>query len=150
MKKTSLLFMSLLLSGCALLSAGLQAPEVSLRALRPLPAEGLEQRFELVLGISNPNDRALKLDGVDLELELNGKRLLRAMTNQSVSVGRLEQGEITVTGTVSMLDVLRQGLALPNTKNFDYRLHGRLFLANSPGYLPFTKSGSVDPEELLK
>lgn len=148
MKNTfSILMFALLLSGCAALSGGLEPPDVSLKSVRALPAQGLEQRFELVLGLANPNDRALEFDGISLQLELNGQRLGRAMSNKTVSVGRLEHGEVVLTGVVSVFDVLRSALSLGSSETLEYRLHGRLHLANSMSSLPFSRSGTLDPEK---
>ena len=46
-------------------------PEISLVSIHPLPAEGLEQRFELGLRIRNPNSLRIGVDGLSLRVELN-------------------------------------------------------------------------------
>lgn len=149
MKTLTTILASLLLTGCALLSGGLEAPDVNLKSVKALPAEGLEQRFEIVLGLTNPNDRPIEFDGINLELELNGKRLGRALGNTPVRIDRLDRAEVTLTGVVSVFDALRSAIALSNSTNLDYRLHGRLYLANSPASLPFSRSGSLDPDKAL-
>lgn len=135
-------------SGCAGLTDGLSPPEVSLVDLRPLPGGTLEQRFEIRLRVLNPNDVALSSDGVDLELNVNGRRLARAVSPESFSVPRLSDDVIVLVGTTHLLDLLRQAVALPEADGLDYELRGKVYLAGSPGSLAFSHEGSLVPDSL--
>ena len=136
------------LSGCSTLTGGLAAPEVTLIDLRPLPSGNLEQRFEIQLRVLNPNDVALSSDGVDLELNLNGKRFARALSAESFSVPRLSDGTVTLVATTHLLDLFRQAVALPESGGLDYELRGKLFLADSARSLRFRREGSLVPDSL--
>lgn len=136
------------ITGCAGLTGGLTPPEVTLIDLRPLPGGNLEQRFEIQLRILNPNDVALSSDGVDLELNLNGKRFARALSAESFSVPRLSDGTVTLVATTHLLDLFRQAVALPESGGLDYELQGKVFLADSPRSLRFSREGSLVPDSL--
>lgn len=130
--------------GCASLPGGLEAPEVSLVGLEPLPSESLEQRFDVRLRVMNPNDRTLSIDGVDFTLEVNGSRLTRGLTNEEVTIPRLSEAVVSVTATTTVLDLVRQVLSAADAETVSYELHGRVFLADSPGWLSFSRTGSFD------
>ena len=64
------LALPLLVAACASLG-GVEPPEVSLVGLEPLPGGALEQRFAVELRVLNPNERELRVDGIDFTLEVN-------------------------------------------------------------------------------
>jgi LEA14-like dessication related protein len=139
----------LLAAGCANLAA-LQAPEVqvtSLQLLEPAPGS-LEQRFAVGLRLTNPNNRALAVDGLDFELDLNDRRLARGVTNRAFELPRLGETETSVIVTTSVFDLLRQAVELGSGRQaaMDYRLRGRLHLGS--GFVrsvPFDHRGKLTP-----
>ena len=137
------------IAGCASV-ATLEVPEVQLtriQLLEPLPGS-LEQRFEVGLRVINPNNRAVTVDGLDFELDLNERRLARGVSNRRFELPRLGEAETSVVITTSMLDVLRQAMVLGSRHDapLDYRLRGRLHLGS--GFvrsIPFDYRGSLVP-----
>jgi LEA14-like dessication related protein len=136
-------------AGCASV-ASLQAPEVRVTSLQMLESTqgSLEQRFAVGLRLTNPNNRAVDVDGLDFELELNGKRLARGVTNEAFELPRLGEAETRVVVTTSVFDVLRQALDLAGRSDatMDYRVKGRLHLGS--GFvrtIPFDHAGRIVP-----
>lgn len=118
----------LLLAGCAGLP--LREPvKVSVVGLEPLPSEGLEARFALKLRVQNPNDTALRFDGVALELELADIDFGSGVSDQRGTVPRYGETVITVPVSVPFLAIIRQVMELtgstPDNK-LSYRLRGHL------------------------
>ena len=142
-----LLLLTALASGCASFASRLEPPEVSLVNIVPLASQGFEQRFEVTLRVANPNAVALRGDGVDLRLELNGNRLARALSNEPFEVSRLSDALIKLVATTNLLDMYWQMLGLISSEGaFDYALDGRVLLADSPGWLRFSNEGSLIPQ----
>ena len=132
------------LSACASMGTGLEPPDVWLIGLEPLPAEGnLEQRLRLQLRVANPNDEALAFDGVSLTLDLNGQRLGRALGNERVTIPRLADDVIELTATTHVFAIVRQVMTLPQKEGIDYEVRGRVFLADSPGWLRVSRKGRL-------
>src|SRR5690606_7226902 len=73
---------------------------VELAGLKPLPAEGLEARFELSMRVQNPNAQAVDFDGLAVDLDLNGQPLISGVSNQRGVVPRF--GETLVRLPVSL------------------------------------------------
>jgi len=133
----------LLLAACAGLS-GMEPPEVSLVGLEPLPGGSLEQRFAVELRVLNPNERELRVDGIDFTLAVNGSRLTRGVSSQEVTIPRLGEALLTVTATTTVFDLLRQAMNAADATELTYELHGRVFVADSPARLRFSRSGRID------
>jgi len=120
--------LSVLITGCA--GLGLREPiKVTVAGLEPLPSEGLETRFAVKLRVQNPNELPLDFDGVVLDLELGGMDFGSGVSAQHGSVPRYGETLITVPVTVSAIAILRQLLALTESRGeprIQYRLRGRL------------------------
>ena len=126
-----LLAAALLAAGCALPGHGIDPPTFTLVDLRPLPGGAFEQRLELDLVVQNPNNFDVAIDGMRLQLDLNGQRLGRAVSNEALTVAR-------------------QLLALENRQSIDYRLSGDVFFAGPrSGRVSFDSSGEVLPTGTL-
>jgi len=52
-----------IISGCATMP-GIDAPNVRVVGMEPLPSEGLEVRFALKLRVQNPNQSTLRYNGL--------------------------------------------------------------------------------------
>jgi len=130
-------------ASCAGLGPQLEPPEVSLVGLRTLRGGALEQRFELQLRVLNPNNRELRIDGIEFTLDVNGSRLTRGVSNEGVTLPRLGEALTTVTATTTVVDLLGQVINAVDSPDLRYELRGRVFLAGSPGGLGFSRSGTV-------
>ena len=125
----------------------LEPPDVTLVSINPLPSTAFEQRFEIEVRIVNPNNVPLSGDGLDITIELNGKRLTRALSPNNFTIPRLGDDTVRLTGTTTLLDLFRQAVSLPEDRRLDYRLVGRVSLADSLGWLKFYREGSLMPED---
>jgi LEA14-like dessication related protein len=130
--------------GCASFGSLMEAPEVSVVNLVPEASSGFEQRFKVDLRITNPNERPLEVDGLRFELDLNGQRLARGQSGDSVTVPRLGDAVISVNATTTLLDVFRQVWAMQKAKSVRYRVEGRVFLKGLlPPYVDFEREDEL-------
>ncbi|MCC6141625.1 MAG: LEA type 2 family protein [Nitrospira sp.] len=138
-----LLFITALatLSGCASWFATGERPDVLVANITPLESTPFEQRLKIDLRVRNPNDYELHVTGMDVRLDLNGKRLARGLGNQAFTVPRLSDSVVTIETTTSTLDVVRQVLGLRKVQALNYEISGVLHMKN--GRLPFENSGTL-------
>ena len=136
------LLIAFIASACASLQQ-LETPDVVLINIQPLQSTMLEQRFEVTLRLYNPNNKDIEIDGLDFELDLNGRRLARGVGGEPFVLPRLGEATTTVTTSTSLLDMFRQALALSETDTLSYRLRGRVHLAGPGGTLSFDRSGEL-------
>lgn len=123
------------------------APGLVLLDVRPIQGGNLEQRLELDLLMQNRNNFDVVLDGMRLELEVNGQRIAQAVSSQSVSIGRLGETRATVQASVTLRDVARTLLTLGRTDgSLKYRVSGAAFVSKPRStQVSFDDSGEVLP-----
>ncbi len=146
------LFVLALLSGCANLQLGDDAPNVRVAGLEPLPTEGLEVRFELKLRVQNPNETPLAYDGMSVNLDLDGQGLASGVSNASGEIPRFSEEVLTIPVTISALSIARQLLSRAVESNGStsgesivYTLKGKLgAVAGKSGATRFSDSGELN------
>lgn len=134
----------LALSGCATLSP-MEAPEVFMIGLEPLPGGSMEQRFQIQLRVLNPNQEELVVDGIDFTLDVNGSRLTRGLSGERVTIPRLGEAVVQVTATTTLFDIFRQLIAMTERTQFEYELHGKILRPGVSRSLRFERSGVLGP-----
>jgi LEA14-like dessication related protein len=118
----------LLLASCASLVPR-DPLRIDLVGLEPLPAQGMEMRFAMVLRVQNPNDDAIDYDGLSVELEVNDQPLASGVSDQRGRVPRYGEALLRVPLSISALSVMRQAWAAAgyqNGRGLPYELRGKL------------------------
>lgn len=120
------------LAGCAGVPLGMEVrpPQVSLADIRPIGAGLLEQRYEAVLRLRNPNDFDVPLDGLRYALELNGQPFGSGSTAERLTLPRLGEATLAVESSTNIAQLLAQIGAL-RSGGLDYEISGDAFLAGS-------------------
>lgn len=146
MRKTvsaALLVLAFALSGCATPQV-MERPRIALQNVRILKAEGLLQRLQVDLLVSNPNDFDIPLTGLDFTLRINGKEFASGLSNQRVTIPRLGDATVPVEVTVSLLSVFQQLQAFRKVQSLDYDIAGEVHLDHMLlRTVPFDKAGSL-------
>jgi LEA14-like dessication related protein len=139
------LYAAALLAGCAGLGTYRESPRVSLVSIEPLDMTLLEQRYALELRIMNPNAADIPLSGLSYTIEINQREFAYGVSRQAVTIPAFGEAVLEVEVVSSLLGVLRQLQSLQQDKHevLDYRLSGKLSLANSSLRLPFDYSGEL-------
>lgn len=133
----------LVIAGCAGLR-DVQPPHVRLADIRMVPGGVLEQQFDVVLNIGNPNDFDLPLDGLTFELEVNEQPFAQGFTNQSVTVPRLGEARVPVRASTSLFDMIQQMLVLGKRADLTYRIEGVAYLEGlARRAVPYERSGRL-------
>ena len=125
--------------GCVSLFLQAEPPEVLVTDVTPLESTIFEQHLRVNLRVRNPNDFELRVTGLDFTLDLNGQRLARGLTSQTLTIPRLSDAVMAVETSTSTLDVVRQLLNLGQRQDLSYQLKGVLHLQGSR--LPFEHEG---------
>jgi LEA14-like dessication related protein len=135
------------MAGCASLHGIDTPPDLSIVSIEPMEMTPLEQRYHLKVRVQNPNDGALEISGMNFVLEVNGQPLLKGVSDASVTVPRFGETVIELNGVSTLFGFVRQFQALQDRKiqGMDYRLTGKLGLANRFGSLPFSYAGTLLP-----
>ena len=133
-----------LLSGCSVLPK-LEAPHLSVVALKIQSADIFSQRLQLRMRVQNPNARELPVEGISYTVELDGAELGQGLTNQPFVVPAMGEAEFDVQFTANLAGTLAKLLSRRGSRDsVEYRLVGKVAL--SSGFLrriPFEERGSV-------
>ena len=135
-----------LLTACAATRDPLP-PEVRLADLRPVGVGLIEQRFELSLRLVNRNDFALDIDGLTVDLELNGQPFASGVSNRSLTIPRLGQVVTAVEVSTSLLEVLQSLLDVADSGRLSYRISGVAYMTGFAGFggetVPYEHQGTL-------
>jgi len=136
-----------LLAGCGgggFLGEGeVEPPEATLADIRFAEAGFLEQTLELDLRFTNPNDVAIRGDGLRVTLELDGRRFGRGVSDEAFTLPRLGEEVVPVRLRVATGDVMDRLLDLGDAAAaVPYSIEGVVFTDNA-GRLPFSSTASI-------
>ena len=129
---------------CASFPGSLEPPEVFVVNLVPQESTPFEQRLRVDLRVLNPNNRSLRIRGVDFRLALNGSPLARGFSAEEADIPRLGESIVSVVASTTLLDLVRQVFVINENSNFDFEISGNLHLGGGlRRSLSFQQSGSL-------
>lgn len=143
---------SVVLLGLAVLSAcagGIGGrfvpPQVALADLNPRAFGIFEQRVAMTLRVTNPNDRALDIDGFRYLVTLNGQAFANGVSRVKARVPRLGEAFVITEASVSTMNLLRQLGEVRSLEGFNYGIEGVAFVRAGGGTreVPFSQGGSL-------
>ncbi len=143
----AVLCLALALAGCAV------QPQIDVMVARIAPAEStmLEQRARIDVRIRNFSDRPIAASGMTLELDVNGSRFARGVSDRQFSVPGLGETTTSVVVGISVFDMVRQLLGLEGRETFDYVLSGKIFGTGAMARASrFTRRGEFTREQLAR
>ncbi|UVE17155.1 LEA type 2 family protein [Pseudomonas sp. LS44] len=125
--RLALLLAVLNLAACSSLSR--DPLRIDLAGVEPLPGQGMEMRMLVKLRVQNPNDDAIRYNGVALDLEINGQPLASGVSDASGEVPRFGEAVIGVPVSISAFSAVRQAWGLsggPLRNGLPYVISGKL------------------------
>jgi len=138
------LVLVLSLGACSLLQ-GRDPVTISVIGIEPLPGQELEMRMAIKLRVQNPNETPIEYNGVALNLEVNGQPLASGVSDQRGTIGRYDEGIVTIPVSITAFSMLRQAVGLTRVRDLDgmpYVLRGKL-AGGVFGTMRFTDSGRL-------
>jgi LEA14-like dessication related protein len=142
-----------LLVGCAGLGKHLEPPRINLANIQVAEVSGLETVFEIQLRVFNTNDSALKIRGVDCDLEVNDQAFATGVSDADITVPSYGSALVPITVYSSVIHMFRGIYGLQNREQLSYRIKGRIRLENGgivAGVLPFESEGRLSLSELTR
>jgi LEA14-like dessication related protein len=132
-----LILITVLAAGCA----QYRPVDAFVIGLTPAESGALEQRIRIDLRIQNPNDKALVVRGMRVDLDLNGQRLARGVSDTRFTIPALGEATTSIVTSTSLFDLARQAATLPGRTTMDYDLSGELFVDSLSGSVKFHQRG---------
>lgn len=144
MRRWLVVIVGLLLSACTGVGGMVEKPRVSLAGVEIEGLGLLEQQFLVSLRISNPNDIAVAINGVDFSLNLNGEHFASGMSREEVTLPRLGETVVKLKVTTRLDRLWKQLRSLQSgDKPLGYQLTGRLYAPWIPGGVSFERKDEL-------
>lgn len=116
------------LAACTGLGANFQTPHVAFVGLKALEANLFEQRLEVRLLVKNPNQIALPVNGLDVDVELAGEPLAHGVSAREFTIPANGEAEfdmlVTANAATALIKIL--GSDRKSREAIEYRLKGKL------------------------
>ncbi|QLQ03156.1 MAG: LEA type 2 family protein [Thiobacillus sp.] len=144
LQRLFILVLALGLAACSGLPFNAVAPKVSVADVAVKRLGFFEQRFDVGLRVSNPNDFDLTIEALDFELEVNGQPFASGLSQTSTRIAATSSTLLRIDATTQSKDLIRQieSLSPESLKaGVPYRIHGRLKTDRSPNWVPFDHAG---------
>jgi LEA14-like dessication related protein len=133
------------LAACSLVAPKFNRPNVSVVSIEMRNGNFLQQNFAVKLNIQNPNDRALPVSGLHVELKVDGEEIASGVSDRAFVVPALGESEFDMTikanlavAVLKLADRMNQ-----HADSVDYDLTGAASI-DLPFFhdLPFHQTGS--------
>lgn len=138
------LLSALLLAACTGTLLNAVPPRVSVADI-DLRSLGLfEQKFDVGLRVVNPNRFDFRIEGLDFELEVNGKPFARGLTRLTTLVAASSSSVVRVeafTQSRSFIEQVRTLTPDALKNGVPYRIVGRVKIDRASDWLPFDHKG---------
>ncbi|HEY0801126.1 MAG TPA: LEA type 2 family protein [Steroidobacteraceae bacterium] len=145
--RLTLIVLALSLGGCSLVTPKFTRPNVSVISVELRGGNLLQQNFAVKLNIQNPNDRALPVRGLHVELNVGKEQIASGVSDRAIIVPAFGESEfdMTITANLALALLKLADKANQHADSIDYELTGVAsidlpFLRN----LPFRQSGSLN------
>lgn len=151
MKKIVLLIIFMCLSACATLRPNFQTPEIKVANITPSANSGLEQSFDILLRVTNPNAKALDLVGMTYKIQLDGFNVISGVANDIPSIAGYGEELVKVKASIGLIEGVKflGSLMSKSNSNLKYKISakldtGILLLGN----IPVSNSGEINLSDL--
>jgi LEA14-like dessication related protein len=139
-----MVFLALGLAACSGLPFNAVAPKVSVADVAVKSMGLLEQRLDVGLRISNPNDFDLTIVALEFELEVNGRPFANGLSGKATLVPAMASTLLRVDTYLQSQNLIRQFKRLSPgalAAGVPYRVKGRFKTDKSSGWMPFDHGG---------
>lgn len=133
-------------SSCSSLRPDLEAPRLALVHVAMTSADIFNQQFLVRVNVQNPNDRELKIKGLDYKLFLEGDSFAEGVLNKPFVIPALGETDFDMTVRTNFVSGIGRLLSRLNGRTqVNYVVEGKLltdirFLKK----IPFQETGSVN------
>ncbi len=142
---------ALSLAGCAGVGKTLEPPRVTLANIEVEEVKAFETVFQIELRVFNTNDIPIEIEGIDCELELNGRKFATGVSKVEKEIPSYGTDTVPITLYSSVLEMVRGFLNLPGKEKLQYKISGRVRLGGGPlvpSVAPFKSDGELSLEGL--
>jgi len=123
-----------------------EKPSVELISFKALPVNGFEQRFEIGLKLTNPNNFELPFNGISYQLSVAGETLAHGVASDIPTAGAYGESRFVVPVSTSLMGGLKviKALMANQGQDISYQLKAKLDIA-----IPFVPKLTVIQDGII-
>jgi LEA14-like dessication related protein len=131
------------LAACSSLSK-LEMPTLTLASVSMTSADIFSQSFAVKVHVANPNDRELKVRGIEYKIFLEGDSFAEGLANKPFTIPALGETDFDMSVRTTFVSSLGRLLQRLNGRTkINYLIEGTVY-SDGKGKIPFRDQGSVD------
>ncbi len=133
-----------ILAACSALTPKPLPPQVSVAAVEVKSVGVFEQRFEIMLRVTNPNAFELTIEALEFDLDVNGQPFASGLSPLPTRLVANSETDLRIEAVTRSDDLIRQLRAFaPDLlkQGLPYRIRGRVKTDRSVRWLPFDHAG---------
>lgn len=137
-----LILMILTLGACSsVVNEFIKSPTVSIKAVNLQNLNAKEATINFSLAVKNPNAFAIKTDGLDYALVVNGIKVANGALNNKLNLGAGSTSSLQLPVSFGFSNIRHLVPQILSSRKIDYKIGGSIHtpLVN----LPFSKSGKL-------
>ncbi len=134
-----------LLGGCVTLPADFKEPGVTLRSVTPRLGNGITPEFDIVLQVTNPNRKALDIEGLSYTIHLEGNKVMDGVANDLPKIAPYDKADITIHATADLFGGfgLLMGLLAAPGDPVDFELNAEIDVGTFYPMIKVRKIGTI-------
>jgi LEA14-like dessication related protein len=150
LQRVFIVFIAFGLAACSGLPLNTVAPKVSVAGVEIKGVSLFEQRFDVALRVSNPNDFDLKIEALEFDLDVNGRPFATGLAPGSTLIAAASSTVLKVDATTQSRNIIEQIKRLSSEsikEGVPYRITGRIKTDRSSRWIPFEHTGVYGADE---
>jgi LEA14-like dessication related protein len=138
------------IAGCAGVGQRMEPPQVKLANLRVEEFSVLETVFEIHLRVFNTNDTALRIKGLQCQLDINGQPFAMGISDVDVEIPSYGTQLLPLRAYASLFDIIKSAQGMQNQDQLKYHIKGKVRLGAGafPSVLDFDSEGNISLPEI--
>ena len=133
-----------LLFGCAGVEDAIP-PRISLANLSLERPGLLRQDLILDVRVGNPNNFDIPIEGLTLQLDIDGQAFAEGYSNERLTVPRLGEAAVPMRASADTLSIIRQIMSLGQRQEIRYRISGFAYVGSAIASrrVPYERVGTL-------
>jgi LEA14-like dessication related protein len=140
----------IIIAGCAGVGQRMEPPQVKLATIKVEEFSVLEAVFKIHLRVFNTNDTALRIKGLQCELEINGQPFAMGVSDADVEIPSYGTQLMPLLAYASLFDIIKSAQGMHNQDQLKYHIKGKVRLGAGafPSILGFDSEGNISLPEI--
>ena len=139
------LIAAMILTGCVTIPTDFVQPGVAVVSVTPRDWNSFAPEFEIVLRVTNPNRRPLKIVGLSYTIDLEGNRVIEGVGSELPKIAAYGEADVTLRARADLFGGLNllSGLLAAPTDQIDFEFKAQIDVGAFYPMINIRKTGAI-------